>query len=65
MKGEKTMTQAQKIFSDYRKVTGLTQKEMANAFNISQSTVCKIEKGIVLPNSDIILRILDKNKKKK
>ena len=59
------MTTAQKIFTDYRRGTGLTQKEMANAFGISQATVCKIEKGIVLPNSDIILRILDKNKKKK
>ena len=59
------MNQAQKIFTDYRKGAGLTQLEMANVFGISQATVCKIEKGIVLPNSDIILRILDKNKKKK
>ena len=57
------MNQAQKIFIDYRKRTGLTQLEMSKAFNISQPTVSQIEKGVLTPSADIILNILKKQKK--
>ena len=59
------MNQAQKIFIDYRKRTGLTQEEIANAFGISQGTVSLIENGERTPNSTIILKILGKTKKVK
>ena len=59
------MNNAQKIFADYRTKTGLTQSEMANAFGVSQSTVCQIEKGTVTPDAEIVLKIISKNKKKK
>ena len=59
------MNQAQKIFTEYRKKTGLTQLEMAKAFDISQPTVSQIEKGVLTPNASIILNILNKAKKVK
>ena len=59
------MNTAQKIFLDYRKKTGMTQVEMANAFGISQGNISKIERGLLIPNADIVLRILDKLKRVK
>ncbi len=57
------MNQSQKIFVEYRKKTGLTQEEMANAFGVSQANISKIERGLLVPNADIVLRILEKQKK--
>jgi len=59
------MNTAQKIFLEYRKKTGMTQVEMANAFNVSQANISKIERGLLVPNADIVLRILSKLKKVK
>jgi len=59
------MNTAQKIFLEYRKKTGMTQAQMAKAFDISQANVSRIEKGLVIPNADIVLRILDNQKKSK
>ena len=59
------MNQSQKIFVEYRRKTGLTQREMADAFKISQANISKIERGLLIPNADIVLRILEKQKKSK
>ena len=58
------MRNAKQIFIDYRKKTGLTQAEMAKAFGTSQGNVSKIENGELIPNADIVLRILSKDKRK-
>jgi transcriptional regulator with XRE-family HTH domain len=34
-----------------------TQKEFAQMLGVSQATVSKLEKGLVLPNSEILLRL--------
>ena len=57
------MNQSQKIFVDYRRKTGLTQEEMAKAFGVSQANISKIERGLLVPNADIVLRILAKKNK--
>ena len=36
-----------------------TQTEFAKLLGVSQATVSKLEKGIVLPNSNILLRLSD------
>ena len=57
------MNQAQKIFAEYRKATGLNQVEFARAMGLSQGQVSLIENGINQPTADIILKILKKKKK--
>ena len=59
------MNQSQKIFTDFRKKTGLTQVEAAKLFNISQTTVSFIERGLTNPSAEIVLTILKLNKKSK
>ena len=58
------MNQAQKIFAQYRKDTGLSQVEFARALDLSQGQVSLIEAGKNQPTADIILKILSKKKKK-
>ena len=58
------MNQAQRIFTEYRKDTGLNQLEFARAMGLSQGQVSLIEAGTNQPTADIILRILEKQKKK-
>ena len=35
----------------------LTQKKFAELLGISQATVSKLEKGLVLPNSEVLLKL--------
>lgn len=44
------------ILSDLRKSTGLTQKEFAKAFNVSEGTIAHYEQGITIPNSEMLLQ---------
>ena len=59
------MNQAQRIFAEYRKDTGLNQVEFARAMGLSQGQVSMIEAGTKQPTADIVLKILAKKKNKK
>ena len=54
------MNQAQKIFIDYRKKLKLTQDELAKVLGTTQGTISKIERGDLIPRSDLTLKILAK-----
>ena len=54
------MNQAQKIFIDYRKKLKLTQDELARVLGTTQGTISKIERGDLIPRSDLTLKILSK-----
>ena len=40
-----------------------TQKEFAKLLGVSQATVSKLEKGLVLPSSEVLLRLSEISKK--
>ena len=48
-----------KIARRIREIRGFdcTQEEFAKLLDISQATVSKLEKGLLLPNSEILLRL--------
>ena len=48
-----------KIARRIREIRGFdcTQKEFAKLLGVSQPTVSKLEKGLVLPNSETLLRL--------
>ncbi len=48
-----------KIARRIREIRGfdLTQKQFAKLLNISQATVSKLEKGLLLPSSEVLLRL--------
>ena len=47
------------ILSDLRKASGLTQKEFAIAFNVSEGTIAHYEQGITIPNSEMLIKFAD------
>ncbi len=47
------------ILSDLRKGRGLTQKEFARAFNVSEGTVAHYEQGITVPNTEMLEKFAD------
>ncbi|PWJ11941.1 helix-turn-helix domain-containing protein [Ruminococcus flavefaciens] len=47
------------ILSDLRKGRGLTQKEFAKAFNVSEGTVAHYEQGITVPNTEMLEKFAD------
>jgi len=59
------MNQAQKIFINYRNKLKLTQDEMAKVLGTTQGTISKIERGDLIPRSDLTLKILKKQDKLK
>lgn len=48
-----------KIARRIREIRGfdLTQKEFAKLLGVSQATVSKLEKGLLLPNPEILLKL--------
>lgn len=48
-----------KIARRIREIRGFdhTQKEFAKFLGVSQATVSKLEKGLILPNSEVLLRL--------
>ena len=50
---------------DRREQLGISQKELAEAVGIAQSTMCDIEQGRCKPSFDVSIRIADKLKLKK
>lgn len=48
-----------KIARRIREIRGFdrTQKEFAKVLGVSQATVSKLEKGVVLPNSETLLKL--------
>ncbi len=47
------------IISDLRKNFGLTQKQLAIAFNVSEATIAHYEQGITVPPNDMLKRYAD------
>lgn len=47
------------ILSDLRKGRGITQKEFARAFNVSEGTVAHYEQGITVPNTEMLEKFAD------
>lgn len=47
------------IISDLRKNVGLTQQELAKAFNVSAATIAHYEQGISVPSNDMLKRYAD------
>lgn len=47
------------ILSDLRKSIGLTQKEFAKAFNVSEGTIAHYEQGITMPNTEMLQMFAD------
>lgn len=47
------------ILSDLRKGRGLTQKEFARAFNVSEGTVAHYKQGITVPNTEMLEKFAD------
>ncbi len=47
------------IISDLRKSAGLTQKEFAKIFNVSEGTIAHYEQGITIPNTDMLGKFAD------
>ncbi len=47
------------ILSDLRKSSGMTQKEFAIAFNVSEGTISHYEQGITIPNPDMLIKFAD------
>ncbi|WP_303825675.1 helix-turn-helix domain-containing protein [Ruminococcus flavefaciens] len=47
------------ILSDLRKGAGLTQKEFAKTFNVSEGTVAHYEQGITIPNTEMLEKFAD------
>lgn len=47
------------ILSDLRKNKGLTQKELARIFNVSEGTIAHYEQGITIPNVEILSKFAD------
>lgn len=45
--------------SGLRKDIGLTQKEFAEIFNVSESTIAHYEQGITIPSPDMLCRFAD------
>ncbi len=47
------------ILSDLRKASGLTQKEFAVAFNVSEGTIAHYEQGVTIPNPEMLIKFAD------
>ena len=47
------------IISDLRKSAGLTQKQFAKAFNVSEGTIAHYEQGITIPNTEMLEKFAD------
>lgn len=47
------------ILSDLRRNKGLTQKELARIFNVSEGTIAHYEQGITIPNVEILSKFAD------
>lgn len=47
------------IISDLRKSQGLTQKQFAKVFNVSEGSVAHYEQGVTLPNVEILQLFAD------
>ena len=47
------------IISELRKDNGLTQKQLAQAFHISEGTIAHYEQGVTIPNTEIICKFAD------
>ena len=47
------------IISDLRKGAGLTQKQFAKAFNVSEGTIAHYEQGITIPNTEMLEKFAD------
>lgn len=47
------------ILADLRKSVGLTQKEFALIFNVSEGTIAHYEQGITVPNVEILSKFAD------
>ena len=47
------------ILADLRKNVGLTQKEFALIFNVSEGTIAHYEQGITIPNVEILSKFAD------
>ena len=45
--------------SELRATKGVTQDEVANALSISNKTVSKWEKGLSVPDADLLIRLAD------
>lgn len=45
--------------ADLRKDCGMTQKNIAEIFNLSESSIAHYEQGITMPNAEILLKIAD------
>lgn len=43
----------------FRKKKGLTQEDLANSLNVVRQTVSKWEKGISVPDAEMLMRIAD------
>ena len=42
---------------DLRKAQGLTQEELGKKLNVQKSAISKYEKGLVIPNGDVLKRL--------
>ena len=42
---------------DLRQAQGLTQEELGKKLNVQKSAISKYEKGIVIPNGDVLKRL--------
>lgn len=54
--GSKLLNENLKFF---RKKKGLTQEDLANSLNVVRQTVSKWEKGISVPDAEMLMRIAD------
>jgi transcriptional regulator with XRE-family HTH domain len=54
------MNKFQKNFIDFRVKRNLTQKDVAHILETTQGTISKIERGYLIPRSDLYDRLLRK-----
>lgn len=47
------------IIADLRKDAGLTQKQFAQVFHISEGTIAHYEQGVTVPNTEIVCKFAD------
>ncbi|WP_305131176.1 helix-turn-helix domain-containing protein [uncultured Oscillibacter sp.] len=53
------MAKFKEILAELRKDRGLSQKELANAFHVSGSTISSYETGVHSPDIDQIIQFAD------
>lgn len=51
------MEKVSEVLIEYRKKNGLSQREVANMLNVSSSTLCRYEKGQIVPKDKELERI--------